>query len=71
MAVSAKWQVIFAQARAWADEPGALLFRAETEYGTTLIFPDEVKLSDDEMLALIESRARDRSIARCGWPPAP
>lgn len=57
MAVSSNWQVMFAQVRVWADEPGALLFRVQTEYGVTFIFPEEARLDDDELLALIERRA--------------
>lgn len=58
MAVSAKWQAVFAQMRTWATEPGALLFPVETEYGVAIIFPEEVFLDDDNLLALIERRAR-------------
>lgn len=58
MAVSASWQITFDHVRAWADEPGALLFPVETEYGVTFIYPEEVRLRDEELLDLIERRAR-------------
>lgn len=76
MAVSAKWQAAFAQMRAWAAEPGGLLFPIETKYGVAIIFPEEVFVDDDNLLALVELRAqglpdsRDRakeSITLANW----
>lgn len=61
MAVSAKWQALFAQMRSWAAEPGALLFPVKTKYGVAIIFPEEVFLADEDLLALIELRALEGS----------
>lgn len=61
MAVSADWEAMFAQMRAWAAEPGALLFPVKTDDGVVLIFPEDVWIEDDELLTLIEGRARGKS----------
>lgn len=57
MPVSEQWQVLFARMRAWANEPGALLFPVVTRNGVVAIFPEEVSADDDILLALIEDRS--------------
>jgi hypothetical protein len=61
MAVSDEWKMLFARMRAWAIEPGALVFAVVTEHGTLAIFPEEVGSDDDALLGLIERRSRGDS----------